>query len=120
MSGANGGVSAVGALLLTASVALANDNNGTPMTAGVVLKEMPVRERTTYVMGAIDALAYARFRKDTEASGENDMSGMTCIRDWFHSDIVARMGRVDAAFQKYQDLPPSMVLTAMIEKECGR
>ena len=110
----------VGAVLLGVGIASANENDGTPMTSGVILEEMPVRERTTYVMGVIDAMAYARFRKDTEASGENEMSGMACIRNWFHDDIVSRMGRIDAAFRKYEDLPPSMVLAAMVEKECGR
>ena len=111
-------VSVAGAVLLGASAAFANDN-GTPMTAGVVVDEMPIRERTSYVMGIIDALAYARFAKDTAQAGENDQSGMQCVYNWFHDDGVQSMTRVDAAFREYRDYPPSMVVAAMVKKACG-
>lgn len=108
-----------GAVLLGASSAFANDNKGTPMTAGVIVREMPARERASYVMGMIDAMAYARFVKDTKARGEKDQTGMICIYDWLQDDMVHRMGQIDAAFRKYGNYPPSMVVTAMVKKACG-
>jgi len=108
-----------GAVLLGASSAFANDNKGTAMTAGVIVKKMPARERASYVMGMIDAMAYARFVKDTKAKGEKDQAGMACIYDWFHKDGVERMVQIDTAFRKYASYPSSMVVTAMVKKACG-
>ena len=114
------GVLALGMDAATGLSALAaNDNEGTPMTAGVVVEKMSARERATYVMGIVDALAYARFVKDTAATGESDQAGMRCIYDWLESDMVSRLLQVDEAFRKYGNYPPSMVVTAMVKKECG-
>ena len=108
-----------GALLGSMASAYASGDNGLRMTAGVILNEMSVRERTSYVMGIVDAMAYARFVKDTERAGENDPSGMECIYGWFHDDGVGRMRQVDAAFGKYGDHLPSMVIAALVQRECG-
>lgn len=89
------------------------------MTAGVIMKEMPVRERTSYIQGMVDGMAYARFRKDTLATGSKDETGMACVHDWFHKDSLARLMRIEATFEKYPNELPSVLLTLMIKKECG-
>lgn len=111
-------IAVAGAVLVGTSTVFANDN-GTPMTAGVVVDEMPIRERTSYVMGIVEGLAYARFVQDTKEKGEQDQSGMNCIYRWLHSDMVGRMGHIDTAFRKYSEHLPSVVIAAMAKKECG-
>lgn len=91
----------------------------TPMTAGNLMKEMPVRERTAYITGIVDGLAFARFRKDTLAKGEKDEAGMICVHNWFHKDSLATLLRIEATFQKYADELPSLLLALMVKKECG-
>lgn len=91
----------------------------TNMTAGVVMKEMPAGERAAYVMGIVEGLAYARFRKDTAATGTKDEAGMQCIYRWLYKDSKASLTQVDAAFAKYPDHFPSTLLATMLKKECG-
>jgi len=89
------------------------------MTAGLIMKEMPARERATYVMGIIEGLAYARFRKDTLASGAKNATGAACIYDWLYKDSTAAFDRIEAAFNKYPDQYPSTLLAVMLKKDCG-
>ncbi len=103
-------------LLVGAAAPAAAD---TAMTAGVVLEEMPVRERSSYVMGIVEGLAYSRFRKDTHAAGQNDETGMKCVYDWFYRDSMKSLDLIEAAFRKYSDHYPSVLLAVMIKKECG-
>lgn len=91
----------------------------TAMTAGVVMDEMPVRERTSYIMGIVEGMAYARFRHDTLASGSRDETGMNCIYNWFYEDSMGALDAIEAAFRKYEDHFPSVLLAAMIKQECG-
>jgi hypothetical protein len=91
---------------------------GTDMTAGVVMKEMPARERAAYIMGIVEGFAYARFRKDTEASGSKDVTGMRCIYDWLYKDSKSAFQRIEAAFTKYPEHFPSTLLATMLKKEC--
>ena len=41
----------------------------TPMTAGLIMKEMPTKERAAYVAGIVEGMAYARFRYDSKKTG---------------------------------------------------
>ena len=89
------------------------------MTAGAVLKDMPVRERTAYITGIVEGLAYARFRKDTIAAGTKNETGMTCVRNWFYKDALGTLTRIEATFEKYATEFPPVILTLMVKKECG-
>ena len=91
----------------------------TPMTAGVIMEKMKAGERALYVVGLIDGLAYARFRKDSAAAGSKVESGMACIYDWFYKDGVSAMDRIEAAFRSYSTQFPSVVMAAILKKECG-
>ena len=112
-------VRAVIAGLMVATVMGVHPVLATDMTAGVIMKEMPVRERAAYIMGIVEGLAYARFRSDTIASGSKDEAGMQCIYRWFYEDTNASFDRIEAAFTKYAGHFPSTLLAAMIKKECG-
>jgi hypothetical protein len=94
-------------------------NADTAMTAGVIMKEMPVRERASYIMGIVEGLAYARFRADSVATGAKDETGSRCIYAWFYKDTTASFDRIEATFKKYPEHFPSTLLVAMIKKECG-
>ena len=89
------------------------------MTAGVILKEMPAGERMAYLMGVVEGLAYARFRKDTQTAGNKDNSGSGCIYNWFYKDTTASFDRIEATFKKYPDQFPATILALMIKQECG-
>lgn len=80
---------------------------------------MPVRERTSYVMGVVEGIAYARFRKDTILSGEKDERGMKCIFDWFYKDNTAAFDKIEAAFEQHRQHTPALVVTALVRQECG-
>ncbi|WP_186388786.1 hypothetical protein [Stappia sp. TSB10P1A] len=91
----------------------------TNMTAGVVMEKMPARERAAFVMGIVEGLAYARFRKDTIAAGSKDERGMTCIYDWFYKDTAVSFARVDAVFRQHTGHFPSTLLAVMVKEACG-
>lgn len=104
-----------GVLLFGAQTA----NADTAMTAGTVIDEMPVRERTSYIMGIVEGLAYARFQRDTQGSGEANHEGMNCIYNWFYADSMSRLDTIEATFSAYADQFPAVILSAMVKRECG-
>lgn len=89
------------------------------MTAGAVMTRMEAKERFSYVYGIVEGLAYARFRKDSLASGNKDEAGMKCIYDWFFPTKESLISDVEAAFRKYPDHIPPVIVAAMVKKECG-
>lgn len=105
--------------LLIAAVTGVHPALAAEMTAGTIMKEMPARERATYIMGIVEGIAYGRFRKDTIASGAKDEAGMKCILAWFYRDMLASYERIEGAFRQYEQHMPSTVVAAMAKKECG-
>ena len=89
----------------------AQDSN---FDAGFVMSEMPAKQRFAFVNGVMQGLAYARFRKDRP----NEV-GMTCIQQWLFSEKSDRWKTVEAAFNKYRDKPPAVLLHLLAKKECG-
>ena len=111
---------AIASAMLVGSIpAIANDNAGTAMTAGVIMEKMKPGERFTYVSGLIEGLAYARFLKDSTAKGVNDQEGMDCINRWFFDGTTATMDQIENAFNKYHEHYPSVVIFALIKRKCG-
>lgn len=92
----------------------------TPMTTGVIVEKMEIKQRHTYYFGIAQGLAYARFRKDTALNdNQKDFEGMRCIRNWFNEDSAQRTLEIDSAFRKYSNHMPAVVIHAMIKKKCG-
>jgi len=87
-------------------------------TAGGLM-EKPIAERTMYIMGVVDGLAYARFRKDTLAKGARDEAGMNCILGWFSDDSLSRLLEIERTLAAYADEYPITVLASMVKRECG-
>lgn len=67
----------------------------------------------------VEGLAYARFRKDTLATGSKDETGMKCIYGWFFAKQESVISDVEAAFSKYADHIPAVIAATMLKKECG-
>ena len=89
------------------------------MTAGVIMDKFSSRERSTYIMGLVEGLAYARFQKDSAKTGGKDSSGMNCIYGFFYGDSMKALDRIESAFKNYSEHFPAVVLTAIVKKECG-
>ncbi len=108
------GFAVLASLGLGLSSTLAKD-----MTAEVVMKEMPTKERFAFVAGIVHGLAYARFRKDSAGTGEKVETGSKCIYDWFYSGDASTMLRIEKAFEQYPDYPPGSIVAVLAIKECG-
>ncbi len=77
------------------------------------MEKMDAKERTAFLAGVIEGLAYARYTKD----GKNT-DGMKCIYSWFY-EKEGTGAKIYAAFDRFHDYQPGAVLAAMVEKECG-
>jgi hypothetical protein len=89
------------------------------MTAGLILEKMQPEERFAYINGIVEGMAYARFRKDTIATGSKDEAGMKCIYGWYYTGDGKTHARIEAAFRKFSDHMPSVIIGTMVKKECG-
>lgn len=85
----------------------------TDLTAGVVMEKMTSEQRSSYIAGIIEGLAYARYAKNGKAD-----QGMKCIYQWFY-EKDGTLRKIHAAFDRFKDYLPGAVIAAMIEKECG-
>ena len=108
-----------GALALGVNTAFANDNAGSPMTAGLVMEKMPAGERFSYVAGIVEGFAHARFLYETREQGRKTQAGMNCIYNWFYGTGGQTYVRVEAAFRKYPEHYPATLIAAMLKKRCG-
>ena len=89
------------------------------MTAGLLLEKMGGDERFAYINGMVEGMAYSRFRKDTIAAGSKTETGLNCIYGWYYSGDGKTHASIEATFRKYPDQMPSVIIAAMIKKECG-
>jgi len=92
----------------------AHANADTPMTAGVVMEKMNSRERFFHISGIVDGFAYARFVKDNRRE-----DGMKCIYDWFYGGSGSTALKIEDAFEKYREYPPSVIVWTLLKKQCG-
>ena len=95
-------------LTLAPTMASAQD-----FTAGVVMEKMSAVERSAYLAGVVEGLAYARYAKDGKQT-----SGMKCIYAWFYEGD-GTLQKIHSAFNRFKDYLPGAVIAAMVERECG-
>ncbi|MFN3171230.1 MAG: hypothetical protein ACE37E_11115 [Hyphomicrobiales bacterium] len=114
-----GNAALAGSTLFGAQYAFANDNGETLMTAETIMREMPVRDRYIYVSGIVEGLAYARLVKDSQTTGERDNSGMNCIYEWYFADDGETHMQIEQAFRQYPAHFPNIIVSVMINRECG-
>lgn len=104
--------------VLIHSAAAANDNaniiteqNGTPLTAGVVMEKMSTDMRYGYITGIIEGLAFARHL-------DGDSDGMVCLYGWlYESDTSWR--HIIQTFHRFSDRLPANIISALARRECG-
>lgn len=101
------------AVLALPLVATPMKAEATDLTAGVVMEKMSSEQRSAYLAGVVEGLAYARYSKDGKRTG-----GMKCIYDWFY-EKEGTVAKIHAAFDRFKDYLPGAVIAAMVEKECG-
>lgn len=89
------------------------------MTSGALMRDKPVGERTSYIIGVADGLAFARFRKDTLTKGERDEEGMNCILGWAHEGGLGWLLEIETALEAYPEEYPITVIAALARQECG-
>lgn len=89
------------------------------MTGELILEKMDLKERYAYVSGIVTGMAYARFRKDTLASGTRDERGMNCIHDWYFTGEGRTFVMLEEAFRKNGQYTPSVIIASLLKKECG-
>lgn len=90
-----------------------------PMTAGLIMEKMQPKERYAYVSGIVTGMAYARFRKDTIASGSMDERGMTCIHAWFSKGDGSTYAMLEATLRENGKYTPAVIIATLLKKECG-
>ena len=83
--------------------------------AGVVMNKMTAEQRTSYIMGLVDGLAYSRWQHDKPSE-----VGMKCIYDWYFQDNAALWKNTLApTFERYKGRPATAILYVLTKKECG-
>ena len=83
------------------------------LNAGFVALDMDADDRFSFVSGMVQGLAFAKLRSD-----QGDTRGADCIYGWFY-DEDGTMDTILAAFAKFQDRDPAVVLSALIQRRCG-
>ena len=111
-------IKAIVTCVVVSAVVGVSPSQAAGLTAGDLLKQMQSKDLVYYVSGMVEGFAYARFRKDTIAAGEKVESGMQCIRDWYLNTPRIIL-TIEDAFRQYADHQPSVILAALIKKECG-
>jgi hypothetical protein len=100
-------------LALVAALTAVPANAQTTMTAGVVMKNMPAKERFSYIAGIVEGLAQARHARD----GKNP-KGSGCIYDWFYKE-PGMAAKVEAAFRRYPNAMPGEIVRLLAATKCG-
>lgn len=77
------------------------------------MEKMTAEQRSSYIAGIIEGLAYARYAKDGKAE-----PGMKCIYQWLY-EKEGTQRKIYAAFNNFKDYLPGAVIAAMVENECG-
>lgn len=104
--------------VLVMSPFLVEQSSATDFTAGAVMNRMKSEERLPYIAGVIEGLAYARYMRDGKKT-----QGMMCIYDWFYKGKDGKSSDdnitlIYAAFGKYPDYPPGVIVETLAEKAC--
>lgn len=94
------------ALFLGCAAAHAEDLN-----AGAVMNLMTAEQRSSYLQGIVEGMAYARYQQD------GNEAGMQCIYKFFY-DGDAGVAKVIDTFFEYPDHTPGALMAALLEKEC--
>ena len=102
-------------IILSIYISGVSASHASNFNAGVVMNIMTVEQRTSYIMGLIDGLAYSRWQRDKPSE-----VSMKCIYDWYFRDNAALWKNTLApSFERYKDKPATAILYVLTKKECG-
>lgn len=83
------------------------------ITAGSLVERLSPDEQFAYLAGAVEGLAYARYKREGTATG-----GAACINHWFYEKDGTQEDII-SAFEYFAEYTPAAVLAAMIAEDCG-
>lgn len=95
-------------LVMVPNLAMATD-----FDAKAVMNNMSTQERSAYIAGIVEGMAYDRYLADGKTT-----DAMGCIYDWLYQNDKTLPAIYDA-FERFPDFAPGAIMAAMIEKECG-
>lgn len=78
------------------------------------MEKMDAVQRSAYMAGVIEGLAYARFERDGGTT-----EGMGCIYRWYY-EADGTIAKIHSAFDAFPDHLPGAVIAAMVAKVCGK
>ena len=93
--------------------------SATDFTAEVVMEKMDPHERTSYIQGVVEGLAYSRYKRDNQhiEGDAKTVTGMKCVYDWFYEKPNS-MNMIYAAFGKFPTYTPAAIINALVEQSC--
>ncbi len=83
------------------------------------MKKMDPHERTSYIQGVVEGLAYSRYKRDNQQieGDAKTVNGMKCVYDWFYEKPNS-MDMIYAAFGKFPTYTPAAIINALVEQSC--
>lgn len=102
-------------IALFAALIACNMNEAAAMdvTNYTVMEAMSSDQRSGFMLGLVEATAYARWLQDDKKTED----GMKCILNWFH-DGNAAMEDIFYLMRKNPNYPPAPVLYVLANKRC--
>jgi len=92
-----------------------NIANASEFNADKVMNKMNAEQRSSYMMGLVDGIAYSRWQRD-----KPDETGMKCIYDWYYQNNDALWkNTLVPVFKRYKDRPVTAILYVLTKKKCG-
>lgn len=85
------------------------------LTAEDVMKKMTKEQRSNFLLGVIEGLAFSRYIKDKPST-----KGMKCIHDWqYGANSRKNTLRMFDLFDKRPKQPVVPLLWVLIKQDCG-
>lgn len=104
----------ISAIMLVAAAFLSSGKEAAALTADYVQNEMPSDQRSGYLSGMVDGLAYARWLSDRP-----NETGMQCIYSWFYDGGIERQRQINEWFERHSDKPVDALLYVLMKRDCG-
>lgn len=92
----------------------ASPGHAEELTAGVVLDWMSSDQKSAYLAGVIEGLAYARFVADNRST-----AGMGCLYQWYYARENQVLEKILVAFARYPDQAPGAIVAVLARQKCG-
>jgi hypothetical protein len=81
------------------------------LNAGAVMNLMTSEQRSAYLQGIVEGMAFSRFQQD------GNEAGMQCMYKFYYDGNAGKLAILDA-FDRFPDHTPGALMAALLEKEC--